>query len=476
MKEKRLQIYRTLALALSDTLFYERRSYMKQICSFLIVLFLLIHLSSCNTILPPAETDPTGETTEETAESTTEEETVAPEWVDAWTPTTPRYFQGLESDPWYFSWDPRDSVIVYMRDYRSRCDLGGEIALKTPLRYEVSESNLLFRFEFFQEYHLPGAMMQLRITVINCGEAYVYISDHASYATDLRVRFPNWSGGGRPWFSPDEAKQVQGGYQHFTLQPGRAYSFDRILTLPWNERISKIEEGSLILEILVNETPITVSVPVQTVDSAEAPELPEGDVVTEAPSINHNWVNEYVAIEPVELPDLDGRPWYFSWSPNGYQKDYLNVYPVEGKVALKTPLRYEIAQPGLILRFEFFEEYHLPGSILQVRMTMINNSDAPILISSNAGVADSSISGSGWGEDGRGILSIADQWALHADDLIFSLYPGESYSFERVFRLPSKDSMNKTGDATLCFWMGLKTKYTEIKCPLELISAGRIPS
>jgi hypothetical protein len=130
----------------------------------------------------------------------------------------------------------------------------------------------------------------------------------------------------------------------------------------------------------------------------------------------------------------------------------------------------------LILRFEFFEEYHLPGSILQVRMTMINNSDAPLHIYSNAGVADSSVFGSGWGEDGRGILSIADQWALHADDLIFSLYPGESYSFERVFRLPSKDSMNETGDATLRFWMELNTKYTEIRCPLELISAGRIPS
>ena len=155
MKEKWLQIYRTLALAPSDTLFYERRPYMKQICSFLIVLFLLIYLSSCNTVLPPAETEPTGETTAETAEtaeSTTDEETVAPE---AWT-STPRYFQGLESDPWYFSWDPRDSVIVYMRDHRAWNDLGGEIAFKTPLQYETSASNLLSASSSFRNTTSPA--------------------------------------------------------------------------------------------------------------------------------------------------------------------------------------------------------------------------------------------------------------------------------------------------------------------------------
>ena len=315
---------------------------------------------------------------------------------------------------------------------------------------------------------------------MNCGEASVNLSYRTRNAS---LAFPDAAAGdARAWCSPDELKLIRGSRCSFSLSPGESYSFDRILTLRTADYFNRIAESghditadaTVKLMLSVNEESVTIRVPVQTVDSIEAPELPEGDVVTDAPSINHNWVNEWTATTPkTDLPKLEGLPWYFSWYP-----EYFGSFSPEsegGKKVLVTPLRYEIAQPGLIFRFEFFEEYHLPGSICQVRVTVINSSDeiTHIFHSSEDDLARIGVKWTTWARDvfcseeemmfNRGLDGVA----------IFDLYPGESYSFERVIDISSEEHLE---DGVIQFRLKVNEETTKVNCPVKRISAGEMPS
>jgi len=234
------------------------------------LLSLLLLLTACQSpadppIAPPETTtgviDPeetTGEPQGTTAEETTEEETTAEEttaeittepettalqidkdWVNQAEPAEYRYLEGLPEDKWYFSWTPDKYMRREMKTTREFYPLRDEseaFVFLTPLRYEVEQDGLLFRFEFFETKHVANSFMQIRTTVINCSHEPIVLRDNPWFTYRYKVGKTGSHHSEESWLSPEDERSVGQSNKDFCLSMvllkfGESMTIERVIVL-----------------------------------------------------------------------------------------------------------------------------------------------------------------------------------------------------------------------------------------------------
>jgi len=238
----------------------------------IILLSLLLLLTACQSsadppiapqettagVIDPEET--TGEPQETTAEETTEEETTAEEttaeettalqidkdWVNQAEPAEYRYLEGLPEDKWYFSWTPDKYMRREMKTTREFYPLRDEseaFVFLTPLRYEVEQDGLLFRFEFFETKHVANSFMQIRATVINCSDETMMLQDNPCATFMHRVDDKSIRRSEVLWLSPEDERSLSQSYSDYRLSKvplklGESMTIERIMVLYYSEMIT----------------------------------------------------------------------------------------------------------------------------------------------------------------------------------------------------------------------------------------------
>ena len=241
----------------------------KTILYTLFAVLLVCFLSACVSdppIAPPETTtgviDPeetTKEPQETTAEETTEEETTAEEttaeettalqidkdWVNQAEPAEYRYLEGLPEDKWYFSWTPDKYMRKDMKEAREVYPLRDEseaVVFLTPLRYEVEQDGLLFRFEFFETKHVANSFMQIRATVINCSNETVILQDNPWATFMHRADDKQIHRSEALWLSPEDERSLSQSNSDYRLSKvplklGESMTIERIMILCYSEKI-----------------------------------------------------------------------------------------------------------------------------------------------------------------------------------------------------------------------------------------------
>ncbi|MBO5270154.1 MAG: hypothetical protein J6B77_05170 [Clostridia bacterium] len=140
--------------------------------TFLFAVLMIALLVSCNTIPDPLPDETSSEIT--TAEITTEPDVTTEEavtldldWVNDTTPAPYRYIEALPEEKWYFDWVHVESIY---KGIRNDTPIDEKVQIKTPLRYECKDGDVVYRFEFFEEYHPKWSFFQYRLTITNLGD------------------------------------------------------------------------------------------------------------------------------------------------------------------------------------------------------------------------------------------------------------------------------------------------------------------
>ncbi|MBO5269660.1 MAG: hypothetical protein J6B77_02665, partial [Clostridia bacterium] len=221
------------------------------------------------------------ETSENGSGGTEETVYVDPEWVNNADPAPYTYIEDLPADKWYFDWIPPSRILDDMIEYRENRpyeDKDPQYAIKTPLRYEEERNGVIYRLDFFEEYHTERSLMQIRITIINTTEETIGFRDQIYNYTILvkSATNPVSDISERFWIYKVDGEVKDGYYGalsdsvYYEVLPGKTIIQDRIV--PLRTELERYGEGGKIFLDLVaineadgNTTSISIQIPFEVV-------------------------------------------------------------------------------------------------------------------------------------------------------------------------------------------------------------------